>query len=177
VDLLCLVERHGERERDLWLRTLQQKPKLRLYRCLKTELREEEYLRWAVTVEQRSLYARLRSGTHPLNIEMGRWYQKPEAERVCYVCLTGKVESEAHFLLDCYRYNRQRDKLFACIKLYSGYDLEAFLDDREKMLDVLLGRGLARKVSRQMIGEAVCKFIADAMRVRKRVMKLVEAAK
>jgi len=123
-----------------------------------------------VTVEQRSLYARLRSGTHPLNIEMGRWYQKPEAERVCYVCLTGKVESEAHFLLDCYRYNRQRDKLFACIKLYSGYDLEAFLD-------LLLGRGLARKVSRRLIGEAVCKFIADAMRVRKRVMKLVEAAK
>ena len=91
------------------------KSKLRLYRCLKTELREEEYLRWAVTVEQRSLYARLRSGTHPLDIEVGRWYQKPEAERVCYVCLTGKVESEAHFLLDCYRYNWQRDKLFKAV--------------------------------------------------------------
>jgi hypothetical protein len=166
-----------ERERDLWLLSLQQKSKLRLYRCLKTELRVEEYLSWSVTVEQRSLYARLRSGTHQLKIETGRWYQQPEAERICYVCLTGKVENEGHFMLDCYRYNRLRDKLFASIKLQTGHDLKAFLDDREYMIDVLLGHGLASQVSRRSIGEAVCKFIADAMRVRKRVMKLVEAAK
>jgi hypothetical protein len=166
-----------ERESGLWLLSLQQKSKLRLYRCLKTELRVEEYLNWSVTVEQRSLYARLRSGTHPLKIETGRWYQQPVAERVCYVCLTGKVESETHFLLECYRYNRQRDKLFASIRKLSGYDLEAFSDDRDFMLDVLIGRGLASKVSRRIIGEAVCKFITDAMRVRKRILKVVEAAK
>lgn len=68
------------------------------------------------------------------------------------MCLTGKVENEGHFMLDCYRYNRLRDKLFASIKLQTGHDLKAFLDDREYMIDVLLGHGLASQVSRRSIG-------------------------
>src|SRR3569623_2632655 len=40
------------------------------------------------------------------------------------VCLTGKVENELHFLLDCYVYNRLRQNLYQRVKQSTGYDLD-----------------------------------------------------
>ena len=77
------------KDTDLWLLAMQEKSKLRLYRTLKTDLKPEEYLSWTVSAQQRALYAQLRSGTHQLRIEVGRWSQEAEADRVCKVCLTG----------------------------------------------------------------------------------------
>ena len=110
---------------------MQKKAKLRVYRQLKSDLRQEEFLAWALPQEQRVLYARLRSGTHQLRIETGRWRKEPEEERVCKVCITGSVESEAHFLLDCYVYNRLRQSMFKQIKATTGYDVASMMGDRE----------------------------------------------
>ena len=61
------------KDTDMWLLAMQEKSKLRLYRTLKTDLKPEEYLSWTVSAQQRALYAQLRSGTHQLRIEVGRW--------------------------------------------------------------------------------------------------------
>ena len=45
------------KDTDLWLLAMQEKPKLRLYRTLKTDLKPEEYLSWTVSAQQRALYA------------------------------------------------------------------------------------------------------------------------
>ena len=70
------------KDTDLWLLAMQEKSKLRLYRTLKTDLKPEEYLSWTVSAQQRALYAQLRSGTHQLRIEVGRWSQEAEADKV-----------------------------------------------------------------------------------------------
>ena len=156
---------------ELWAGALQKKAKLRVYRQLKSDLRQEEFLAWALPPKQRVLYARLRSGTHQLRIETGRWRKEPEEERVCKVCITGSVESEAHFLLDCYVYNRLRQSMFKQIKATTGYDIASMMGDREWLMDVLLGHGLPQKETRRLIGQSVAWYLATAFRVRARILK------
>lgn len=158
------------KDANQWLLAVQKKPKLRLYRCLKSELKREDYVEWEIPGTHRSLYARLRSGTHQLRLETGRWLQEPEEDRVCNVCITGKVETEEHFLLDCYVYDRLREGMFLKIREQTGYDLQIWSDDRVWLMDVLLGHGLRRKETRECIGKAVSSFIAVAMRIRKRTL-------
>ena len=160
-----------QRDQDLRVMSLQKKKKLKLYRVLKTDLGQEEYLRWNITAEQRTLYAQLRSGSLQLRIERGRWKKELESERVCNVCLTGKVETEAHFLLECYVYRRLREKMFKSIKDRTGYDLVCMAENQQGMLDVLIGNGLAKKETRSLIGEAVALFLVIALRLRARILK------
>jgi hypothetical protein len=152
---------------NLWSRDMQKKTKLRTYRSIKSALRQEEYVRWVMPPEHRRCYARIRSGSLQLRIESGRWNKEPEKDRVCKVCLTGKVENESHFLLHCYAYDRLRDLMFRQVKDNTGYDLESMKDNNEWLLDVLIGHGLPSKVVREKIGKAVASFLVAAMRVRR----------
>ena len=83
-----------QKDQDVWSAAVLRKPKLRTYSVIKTRVRREEYLSWEITGEQRVLYARLRSGSHQLRIERGRWDGEQEAERLCKICGTGKIENE-----------------------------------------------------------------------------------
>lgn len=95
----------------------------------------------------------------------------PEEQRVCQVCLTGKVENETHFLLHCYAYDRKRDLMFRIIKDNTGYDLNVMRDNNEWLLDVLIGHGLKSEAVREKIGKAVASFLVVAMRVRQALLK------
>ena len=57
---------------------------------------------------ERSVLAKLRSGTLPLSLEKGRYKQKPLHERVCPVCQTNAVEDEIHFVICCDGYYAER---------------------------------------------------------------------
>jgi len=121
--------------------------------------------------EHRRCYARIRSGSLQLRIESGRWNKELEEERVCKVCLTGKVENESHFLLHCYAYDRLRKLMFRQIKDNTGYDLDIMRDNNEWLLDVLIGHGLKSEVVREKIGKAVASFLVVTMRVRQALLK------
>ena len=90
---------------------------------------------------------------------------------MCKVCVTGKIEDEAHFLLDCYVYQDLRQKMFQRIKDGTGYDFIIMREDQNWLLDALIGHGLRRKEVRLKIGVAVASFIASAMRVRKQSLR------
>ena len=49
---------------------------------------------------QRSVVARLRGGTAPLEIETGRYVGIPAEQRICKLC-RGAVEDEVHFCITC----------------------------------------------------------------------------
>ena len=117
------------------------------------------------------LYARLRSGSHQLRIERGRWAKEEEVDRLCKVCATGKIESETHFLLDCYVFERYRRAMFNRILQETGYDLMSMKDDPNWLLEVLIGDGLLAKETRRSIGTAVAAFLEVAMRKRARILK------
>ena len=57
--------------------------------------------------------ARLRTSTHPLRIETGRYNLPmpiPAEERYCWFCQNSLVEDECHFLFECNLYNTLQEK-------------------------------------------------------------------
>ena len=60
-----------------------------------------------------SLVAKLRrTGILPLNLEVGRFKNMLEDERVCELCELNEVENESHFRLYCPLYDELRNPLF-----------------------------------------------------------------
>jgi hypothetical protein len=104
-------------------------------------------------------------------METGRWRKEPVQERICMVCVTGKVESEAHFLLDCYIYHGLRQIMFQVIKEKTGYSIGEGQHSTEWQVDFLLGQGLKNRKARKMIAIAVSSFVAAAWRMRRRELK------
>ena len=162
-----------QKDKLCWLAALQDKTKLRTYKILnfRIDLCKEEYLSWEITAYQRVLYARMRSGSHQLRVERGRWAKEEEADRLCKVCATGKIESETQFLLDCYVFERYRRAMFNRILQETGYDLMSMKDDPSWLLEVLIGDGLLAKETRRSIGIAVAAFLEVAMRKRARILR------
>ena len=160
-------------DQDIWASAVQMKPKLRTYKMLKAGVRREEYLSWEITDEQRVLYARLRSGSHQLRIERGRWEHEVEAERLCLVCGTGVIENERHFLLECFVFERPRCNMYRRIKQETGYDLVSMKESEDSnwLLQVLLGNVLPGREIRHCVGKAVAAFVAVAMRKRTRSLQ------
>ena len=128
------------------------------------------------SVSSSAFFARLRSGTHQLRIETGRWVKEREEDRLCNVCVTGKVESEEHFLLECYVYRQLREGMYTKISEQTGYDLLHMKDDKNWLMGVLLGHGLTKKDVREKVGKAVAAFIAVAMQIRKQNLSQAERA-
>jgi hypothetical protein len=88
-------------EEEKWRASMREKDKLRTFRILKTKLRLEKYLLTPSNVQGRKLMTSLRTGTNSLQIELGRWDKKPEADRTCQQCEVKAVENEKHFVTDC----------------------------------------------------------------------------
>ena len=96
------------REEMEWKAKLEEKPKLRLYRTLKFDLEQEDYLNVIQDSEARRLMTALRGGTNMLAVEKDRWKHKDLKKRTCSVCANGSTEDELHFLLECTAYERER---------------------------------------------------------------------
>ena len=114
--------------------------KLRTYRTFKASFTREPYIDQVRNRNQRSSLARLRTGSHNLGIERGRWARPvtPLNNRVCVHCLSdtppptpaapphpasptrpaspqqqpGLLDDEQHFLVQCNRFNDERNGVF-----------------------------------------------------------------
>ena len=60
---------------------------------------------------ERRMIVKLRGGTAPLQVEMGRWQGVKREERICKECNSGEVEDVSHWLLRCPTWNSQRQSL------------------------------------------------------------------
>ena len=96
-----------------------------------------------------------------------------EAERLCKVCGTGKIENEKHFLLECFVFERFRRNMYRRILLETRYDLASrnVSEDSNWLLQVLLGGSLPSLEARKCVGRAVAAFVAVAMRKRSRLLQ------
>ena len=61
------------------------------------------------------MLSKLRISAHKVVIEGGRYLSIPKNERICTACITGEVEDEDHFLLNCSLYKPLRQ--VPCSKL------------------------------------------------------------
>jgi hypothetical protein len=111
----------------------------------------------------------MRCGSSGISIELDRWKNINREDRKCCVCVTGQVEDEKHFLLDCYVYNRARKKLFENIRLKtsSRFDLRIMLDNRLWLVDALIGRNIGTDTDRRIIRFEVGEYSLKAHNLRR----------
>ena len=64
-------------------------------------MERENYLTFNINKYERSMLAKLRSGTLSLYIEKGRYEVKNLESRTCPICKTNEVEDETHFVINC----------------------------------------------------------------------------
>ena len=131
--------------------------KLRTYAKIKSRFRYENYLSNITNPLHRQALCRLRTSSHPLMIEKGR-YTRPIApvdERKCSSC--GVVEDEFHFLISCQLYSVHRQEMIATVnsKCINFINLSC----QEKFLFLLSAEG--------DIARAVAKYSFKAFELRK----------
>ena len=85
-----------------------------------------EYLAAVADRPRRERLAQLRTGSHWLRVETGRWQRLERAQRLCPHCDAGIVEDEMHLVFDCALYNGVRQQ-FADLFSSGDRNLDSFL--------------------------------------------------
>ena len=133
---------------------------------------------------------RLRGGTNELRIETGRYAittrdrRLDVHERRCLICLSGEIEDETHFVLDCSVYEDLREKMFVALKHsrekqrklqvshQPTFDIEKERKEeegRKKLMAGLMGESLAPTDER--LRKAVLLFCKRAMKRRNNIVR------
>ena len=92
--------------------SLNESPKLTLYRRSKNGSRTEKYLDCIYENKYKVSLSRFRLSSHNLMIETCLYNGMPRDERLYNFCNMRKVEDEYHFLLVCPKYTELRRKYF-----------------------------------------------------------------
>ena len=98
-----------------------------------------------VDPQERRFMTDMRGGTNLLRVEMGRWKGEQLEDRTCIFCAMGVVEDEAHALLQCSTYYRERYQLYVDIRNRTDYDVSRMQQDQDWLLQMLLGVGCPGK--------------------------------
>ena len=142
-----------------WKARVEIQPKLRLYRTLKFNLHQEEYLHVIKDREERRLITALRGGTNVLAVETGKWKGEALEERTCSACATGNIENELRFLLDCFAYERERRRLYQRIRTATDFDFRQTEGETDWLAQMMLGVSCPNKNKRQSIQRETAKFV------------------
>ena len=105
-------ERLRDQSIQNWAEGINSMPKLSMYCKFKTEFCFEFYLGYLQNIKFIHTFAAFRLSSHKLEIEAGRFVNKPQEERFCQICNNGCIENEYHFLLYCPKYSALRIKHF-----------------------------------------------------------------
>ena len=96
--------------------------KLHFLNYFKKEFKTENYLK-IKNFENRRALTKIRTSSHTLAIETGRWSKTERKNRLCEQCTENIIEDEIHFLFDCKKYSNDRNITFKYIKYQTGLDL------------------------------------------------------
>ena len=135
--------------------------KLRSYCLFKDKFGYENYLSDVKNHLHRKALCQLRSSSHQLMIEKGRYARPviPPPDRKCQTC--NVVEDEIHFMLTCKMYEKQREILFKEV-LLTCPNFNA-LDDNQKCVYLMSSEGL--------IIREVARFCFSSFEVRQQLVK------
>ena len=98
------------------VRNIDKKTILRNYKTFKSEFGMEPYLHLKSDFRYRNALTRLRTSSHTLEIERGRYttLKTPVCDRRCRTC--DVTEDEMHFLLNCVEHGNVRDDFYAKVE-------------------------------------------------------------
>ena len=97
-----------------WHSDINESPRCDSYKEFKTFLNVERYLSIDMPFYVRKAFARFRSSSHKLSIEIGRHHNINRADRLCLFCLNQfnivTIEDYYHAFFICPKFNTQREK-------------------------------------------------------------------
>ena len=161
VDLKAAEENFNITSDLEWQDSLGWKSKLRPYTKCKLHMECENYLTLNISKYERSMLAKLRSGTLPLYIEKGRYEGKKLERRTCPICKTNEVEDEIHFVINCNGYTTKRTYFFSYI-CNSVSNTFMNLDSEEKFIQLMTLENASLK--------RFVKFLVDIWEHRKNIL-------
>ena len=106
-----LFEQLMDIQHDEWSQQVACKTKLRTFTLFKDNFETELFIKQRIPKFQRSIFAQLRVGILPLEIEVGRYYRIKVENRICKLCKED-IEDEIHFMCKCKCLKEIRDKYF-----------------------------------------------------------------
>ena len=127
--------------------------KLRTYKLVKKEIREEPYLTKVKNVKDRISLTKFRLSNHKLMIEKGRHFKLEKSARKCPFC--SSFENEAHFLLKCKTFSALRERLFTDVT--SKIETFYWSNDQQKLI-ILMGN--------LDVAPSVAKYLTRTMQLR-----------
>ena len=83
--------------------------------------------------ENRRAITKIRTSSHKLEIETGRWNNVSRDLRICNNCNLHEVENETHFIFECRMHVIERNKFYDTIKTKLNIDLSTSLPDVDKL--------------------------------------------
>ena len=96
--------------------------KLNFLAMYKNEHKFEKYLQMH-NFEHRRAITKLRTSSHKLGIETGRWNNIQRENRICENCLYNNVDDEHHFLFECHMHIAERTELFETLQNKTNIDI------------------------------------------------------
>jgi hypothetical protein len=158
-------------EQRNWLEGLASKTKLENYRNWKRTWGLEKYLLIGGELEGTRTLTRLRSGANSLEIDQGRQKGVVRENRICRVCGNG-VEDEVHFVLNCIRYVKGRERMMQKLRILMPVTRNWQMNgDIDKLMTFLMG-GDHREGYDKALKE-VKQFLAWAMHIRRKTLKTI----
>ena len=97
---------------DVWEKEINRFPKLEIYSMVKECFQCAPYLINNCDFKSRQALSRLRTSSHNLRIEVGRYLGQRRDQRICTICQNGDYEDEFHFIMKCSEYKEIRDGTF-----------------------------------------------------------------
>jgi len=94
------------------------------------DFKMQDHLKNEKNTIRRQLFARFRTGSHWLQVQVGRFKGAPRETRICEQCSLHEVEDEEHFLLKCSRYENIRARygnMFPCVSLEAFFKKDQVL--------------------------------------------------
>jgi hypothetical protein len=118
---------------------------------------QKAYIGANISWRAKMLIAQLRTNSHQLRCETGRWKRPKEAweERVCMFCNFGKVETKKHFILECEAFKDNRDNYVSILTTNSWNNL--FSEGTvEKVGELIIKLNRKMTEMQKSVYEAVC---------------------
>ena len=115
---------------------------MRTYILFKTDFKFETYLDIVKDNRYRHALIKLRTSSHPLEIERGRYNKTDVKERLCPYRMI--IDDEKHFILNCDAIVHERQCLFNKIRI--RYPIFFDLDDMQKYQFLMANIDLAGKI-------------------------------
>ena len=109
--------------------------------------------------EHRRAITKIRTSSHKLEIETGRWSNIPRDQRYCKNCILNKMENEYHFLFECQMYQNERKEFYNTIKYKINVDLSNNLSNERKSEEFFYSEDLG-------ILNAFGKFVKNGLQKR-----------